>query len=310
MIGLRFPAYLAPHPDKVYWIIHQFRQVYDQWDAGVSELLDDPAGDAIRHLVRAEDRKAFADTAHPVYANSKTVARRLQTHLGQAATPLYHPPPNADRLMPGPFGDYLFAPGRLNPSKRPELLLEALALTAPPLRLVIAGTAENPRYLDSLKARAQALGVADRVEWAGAVDDAAMQAGYANARAVVFVPRDEDYGYITLEAMLAGKPVITTDDAGGPLEFITTGRQGLVSAATPRALADSFETLMQDRAGAERMGAAGLQHYRALGIGWDHVVETLTGQSRPPDSLRPAMAEKAPGAPQAQAAPWRRGPPR
>src|SRR6056297_87938 len=292
MIGLRFPAYLARHPNKVYWIIHQYRQAYDQWDAGVSELLDDPDGDAIRHLVRAEDRKAFADTTRPVYANSKTVAQRLQTHLGQKATTLYHPPPNAGLLEPGPFGDYLFAPGRVNASKRPELLLQALAGTAAPLRLVVAGVAENPSYMEKLQALARELGVADRVEWLGGIDDETMRLYYANARAVVFVPLDEDYGYITLEAMLSGKPVITTEDSGGPLEFITNGKQGLVSKPSPRPLAECFETLMQDKRLAERMGAAGYQHYDDLNISWDHVVETLTGQSRPKDAMRPITAAK------------------
>ncbi|WP_104019673.1 glycosyltransferase [Roseovarius nitratireducens] len=289
MIGLRFPAYLARHPNKVFWIIHQFRQAYDQWDTGVSELLEDPEGEAVRHLVRAEDRKAFAETAHPVYANSATVAQRLQTHLGQKATPLYHPPPNAGLLSQGPFGDYLFAPGRLNPSKRPELLLQALARTTPPLRLVIAGVAGNPAYLDRLRALADDLGVAGRVEWLGGIDDDTMRMTYANARAVVFVPQDEDYGYITLEAMLSGKPVITTGDAGGPLEFVTNGKHGLVCAPSPAALAEGFETVMQDRRLAERMGAAGHERYRKLDISWDHVVETLTGRSRPRDALRPAM---------------------
>src|SRR6056297_4121012 len=68
MIGLRFPAYLARHPNKVFWIIHQYRQTYDQWDTGVSDLLETPQGDAIRHLVRAEDKAAFAETTRPVYA--------------------------------------------------------------------------------------------------------------------------------------------------------------------------------------------------------------------------------------------------
>lgn len=291
-IGLRFPAYLARHPNKVFWIIHQFRQAYDQWDTGVSELLEDPEGEAIRHLVRAEDRKAFAETARPVYANSATVAQRLQSYLGQKATPLYHPPPNADLLSQGPFGDYLFAPGRLNPSKRPELLLQALARTAPPLRLVIAGVAGNPGYLERLKSMADELGVAGRVEWLGGIDDDTMRMTYANARAVVFVPQDEDYGYITLEAILSGKPVITTEDAGGPLEFVTNGKHGLVCAPTPAALATRFETVMQDKRLAERMGAAGHERYRKLDISWDRVVETLTGQSRPRDALRPGQASR------------------
>lgn len=291
MIGLRFPAYLARHPNKVFWIIHQYRQAYDQWDTGVSDLLETPQGDAVRHLVRAEDKAAFAESTRPVYANSQTVANRLKTYLGQKATPLYHPPPNAENLEPGPFGDYLFAPGRLNRSKRPELLLQALAATASPLRLVVAGVAENPSYMESLQNLAQELGVSDRVEWLGRIDDKTMRTCYANARAVVFVPQDEDYGYITLEAMLSGKPVITTTDAGGPLEFITNGKQGLVSDASPYALAHSFESVMQDKAFAERMGGAGFKRYQDLNIGWDHVVETLTGQSRPKDALRPAQAK-------------------
>ena len=289
MIGLRFPAYLARHPNKLYWIIHQYRQAYDQWDAGVSELLEDPHGNAIRHLVRAEDRVAFSETAHPIYANSGTVAQRLQTYLGQEAIALYDPPPNAGKLTQGPFGDYLFAPGRLNPSKRPELLLKALARTAPPLRLLIAGVAESPSYLATLKSQAQSLGIADRIDWLGGIDDTTMQAAYANARAVVFVPHNEDYGYITLEAMLSGKPVITTTDSGGPLEFITNGKQGIVCNPKPNELAESFENVMQDKTLAERMGASGYQHYHNLNISWDHVVETLTGECRPKDALRPAM---------------------
>lgn len=293
-IGLRFPAYLAQHPDKVFWIIHQYRQAYDQWTAGVSDLLDQPDGEAIRHLVMAEDRDAFARSRHPIYANSRTVAQRLKTYLGQEAVALYHPPPNAELFTQGAFGDYLFAPGRLNRSKRPELLLQALALTRPPLQLVIAGVPENPAYLQDLKTLAGKLGIAERVTWLGGIDDATMRARYANARAVVFVPRDEDYGYITLEAMLAGKPVITTEDAGGPLEFISDGTEGLVCAPDPRALADRFETMMQGKAQAERMGAASLARYRALDIGWDQVVETLTqGQSRPGDAARPALIEGA-----------------
>lgn len=290
MIGLRFPAYLARHHNKIFWIIHQYRQAYDQWDTGVSELLEQPDGDAIRHLVRAEDRKAFTESPHPVYANSRTVARRLQTYLGQKATPLYHPPPNAEVLSPGPFGDYLFVPGRLNRSKRPELLLQALACTAPPLYLVIAGVPENPAYLGKLQDLARELDVSDRVDWLGGIDDSEMRAYYANARAVVFVPEEEDYGYITLEAMLSGKPVITTTDAGGPLEFITDRKQGFVCEPIPGPLAEKFETLMQDRTLAERMGDAGRKHYHKLGIGWDQVVATLTGHSQPRDALRPAQA--------------------
>ena len=45
------------------------------------------------------------------------------------------------------------------------------------------------------------------------------------ALGVIFPPLDEDYGYVTLEAMLAAKPVITCTDSGGPLEFVGASRR-------------------------------------------------------------------------------------
>lgn len=281
MIGLKFPAYLAHHPDMQFWIIHQHRQAYDQWALGNSDLLDDPDGAALRALIRAEDARAFEASRHPVYANSGNVAARLKDHLGVVSTPLYHPPPQADAMLQGGYGDYLFAPGRINPSKRLDLILRALARTKSKMRLVIAGTAENPAYADTLRALALELGVSGQVEWLGAVDDATLLRSYAEARAVVFVPSDEDYGYITLEAMLAGKPVITVTDAGGPLEFITDGAEGLITAPEPGPLARAFDQIMQDAAQAEKMGQAGHARYTGMNISWDHVVERLVGASTP-----------------------------
>ncbi|MEP5729343.1 MAG: glycosyltransferase [Sulfitobacter sp.] len=291
-IGLKFPAYLARHPNMLFWVLHQHRQAYDQWDLGTSDLLDDPQGEALRAFIHDEDRQAFKASPHPLYANSGNVAGRLKSQLNLEATPLYHPPPNAQTLRQGTFGDYIFAPGRINPSKRLELSLQALT-HAPAARLVIAGTAENPAYQNHLTMMAEELGVAARVEWLGAVDDATLVRYYAEARAVAFVPVDEDYGYITLEAMLSGKPVITTTDAGGPLEFITDGTEGLITAPDATALGGAFDQLSQDASIAERMGQAGLTRYVAQNISWDHVVETLTGQTHAavaPDAAPPLPA--------------------
>lgn len=297
-IGLKFPAWLAQHPNKVFWVIHQHRQAYDMWEAGSSDLLDDPQGEALRALIHEEDRAAFAASPHPIFANSGNVAARLEKYLGVSSTPLYHPPPNASALRQGTFGDYLFVPGRLNASKRLELTLQAAARSK--ARLVVAGVAENPAYQQQLIRMAEDLGIAGRVTWLGAVDDATLIRHYADCRGVVFVPRDEDYGYITLEAMLSGKPVITVTDAGGPLEFIRDGQEGLITAPDPAALGAAFDRLMEDAREAERMGQAGLARYRAQDISWDHVVETLTGQVHAPvapDIIAPF--EPAPEAPPA-----------
>ncbi len=279
MIGLRFPAYLAQHPNKVFWIIHQYRAAYDMWDSGHSDLLHQPDGAALRELIREEDRNAFRKTPHKIYANSQNVSKRLQKYTQQPSTPLYHPPPNHELLQQGAFGDYLFAPSRLTPGKRQDLILEALAKARDPVRIVFAGVPDTQAYFDYLRQKAADLGVEDRITWLGEVSDAELIKCYAGARAVIFIPQDEDYGYITLEAMLSGKPVITSTDAGGPLEFIRDGKEGLVSKPTPKGLAHSFSQIMQDLSLAETMGSAARERYVSMNINWTHVVNTFTGRT-------------------------------
>ena len=96
---------------------------------------------------------------------------------------------------------------------------------------------------------------------------------YAGALAVVFPPFDEDYGYVTLEAFLARKPVVTTTDAGGPLEFVIDGVNGFVAEPTPESIGTTLAVLFADRARARSMGDAGFD--RARPITWDGVVECL-----------------------------------
>jgi glycosyltransferase involved in cell wall biosynthesis len=98
---------------------------------------------------------------------------------------------------------------------------------------------------------------------------------YARAIAVVFPPLDEDYGYVTLEAMLAAKPVITCRDSGGPLEFILPGKTGMITAAKPDDLARAMDAYWSDRLLARRDGGEARRHYDKLGLSWKNVVQAL-----------------------------------
>jgi glycosyltransferase involved in cell wall biosynthesis len=89
----------------------------------------------------------------------------------------------------------------------------------------------------------------------------------------VFPPYDEDYGYVTLEAFLARKPVVTTTDAGGPLEFVEDGVNGFVVEPNAEALAAAIARLANDPARAKSLGEAGYD--RARSITWDGVVDRL-----------------------------------
>jgi glycosyltransferase involved in cell wall biosynthesis len=96
---------------------------------------------------------------------------------------------------------------------------------------------------------------------------------YANARAVYYAPFDEDYGFATVQALAAARPVITTDDAGGVLEFVEDGANGFVIAPQPEAIAARLDTLWRDAALAARLGVGGPA--RVAEITWEKVVEAL-----------------------------------
>ena len=283
-IGLKFPAYLARHPNKIFWLVHQHRQAYDMWDSGNSDLLHDPRGALLKGAIDQLDRSALS--GRPVYTISGNVSKRLEHYNGIVSKPLYHPPPLADLLFTAPCDDFFLVPSRLGPSKRQDMVLEALGRTSSKCRAVFVGRPDDREYGKALTRKAEALGLSDRVCWKEKCSAEELAELYAKCTAVVFVPQDEDYGYVTLEAMLASKAVLTVKDAGGPLEFVRHGLEGLVADPTPDNLAESLELLWRDRQLATNLGVGARQRYANMEIGWDSVISTLTGiQSSPPSGL-------------------------
>ena len=155
-----------------------------------------------------------------------------------------------------------------------ELALQALARTRNPVRLCFAGTSDHPDYTDKLESLARKLKVQKRVEWLGSISEEEKRARYAGALAIVYPPIDEDYGYVTLEAMLASKPVITCLDSGGPLEFVDEST-GLVADPTPEALAAAFDSVWENRDRATAWGHAARARYESLNLSWANVVKKL-----------------------------------
>jgi glycosyltransferase involved in cell wall biosynthesis len=275
VIGLRFPAYFLPHPNKVLWILHQHRAAYDLWGSELSDLMHSPRGQEVRDAIRSADL-AYLPEARALYANSRNVAGRLKRFCGLDAEPLYHPPPSADLFWSAPAEDFLYLPSRMNRTKRHLLIVEALALCQEPVRVRFAGVADDTAYEREVSARIQVLGLTGRIERLGAVTGDVNRELYARCLAVLYPPVDEDYGYVTLEAMLARKAVITCSDSGGALEFVRDGETGAVAEPTARDLASAMDRVWRERGLAEQWGAAGREAYERHGISWSRVVTTLT----------------------------------
>lgn len=274
MIGLKFPAYLMPHPNKVMWILHQHKTAYDHWKHPLSDLIHYPNSLDVRDAIRQADSRLIPE-AKAVYTIAKTVSRRLKQYNGIDSEALYPPTQNADKFYCADADDYLFYPSRLSPLKRQELVLEALAQTSQPVRVVFAGSSETPQYLNQLKVIADKLKVQSRVEWLGNINEEEKIRLYARSIGVVFTPDDEDYGYVTIEAMLASKPVITCADSGGPLEFIAHEKTGLIAEPAPESLAAGMDMLWKDRVQARAWGQAANELYKEFDISWDTVVRKL-----------------------------------
>ena len=272
VIATKFPSYFARHPNKVTWLLHQYRAAYELCGTIYSDFdhVDLDAG--LRQSLLDLDTRMLGECRR-LYTIAGNTAARMEKYNGLKAEPLYHPPRLADRIVGGSAGDYVLSVGRLETIKRHDLVIRALACPGSGPRLVIAGEGTQDANLRRL---AEDLHVADRVTFEGAVDDERLLALYAEALGVVYAPFDEDYGYVTLEAFLARKPVITARDSGGTLEFVTDGVNGFVCDPDPRAVADAIDRLHRDRHLAQSLGDAGFE--RARLVTWDGVIEKLVGE--------------------------------
>ncbi len=255
VISLRFPGYAVQHPNHVLWLNHRMREYYDLWQQFSAHLswkgkIKERTRRAIihrvdRHLLNRMQRR---------FVISGTVQARLTRFGGIQSDVLYPPPPKRD-YRHDTYGNYLFGISRLSPLKRFDLVLRALAEpVATGIKCVIAGEGAELNALVTLRNHLQ---LEQRVQFVGRLSEAGMIGHLANCGAVVFPPFNEDYGFVTVEAFMCGKPVITCTDSGGPSELVRDGENGYVTAPTAEALAVAMRRVMDDRLLAARLGEAG-----------------------------------------------------
>jgi glycosyltransferase involved in cell wall biosynthesis len=269
VIGTKFPTYFARHPRKVCWLVHQHRPAYELCGTPYGDLSHEETDVGLRDRLMALDNQMLGECVG-LYTISRTVSDRLEKYNGLVSQPLYHPPLIADRLEAGPYGNYVLSVSRLEQNKRVDLTIAAMAHLPDHLRLAIVGEGSQRRALEQA---AERCGVASRIDWLGSVDDDRLVTLYRDALALVYVPFDEDYGRVTLEAFLAHRPVITARDSGGTLEFVADGTNGLVVEPEASDIARAIATLDGDRARAAAFGDTGYDVARQ--ISWDEVITRL-----------------------------------
>ncbi len=229
-------------------------------------------------MIRAADNAALGD-ARALFTLSPTGQDRLRRYNGLDAAVLPQPLNDPELFTGGEparkdGSGYVFAGGRVGRAKRQAMLVRAL-VHAPSVRLVVAGPPDEPGDGPALQALAAELGVADRLtldlRFLPRPELAALVNG---ATACAYIPFDEDsVGYVTMEAFEAGKPVVTTTDAGGVLEIVHHGHTGLVAEPAPEALGAALTAATASKAAA--LGLAGRRLLAERALTWPRTVERL-----------------------------------
>ena len=277
LITIRTPAHLLKHPNKVVWFIHHFRGAYDLWGTKYQGIPNTPEGVAYRDAIIAADNVGLRE-ARGLFCNSGVVRDRLKKFNDVEAEVLYPPLSEPERFY-SDGGDYLLYFARLTHHKRQWLAIESLRYTHSQVRLIVAGCpdpGEEP-YVDDLRRSIEKYGLSKRVTLlSGWVHDAQKVELFARCLGVIYFPFDEDsYGYPSLEAHAARKPVLTTTDSGGTVELVVNGHNGFVTPADPELIARAMDSLYDNQLQARRMGEAGAQRVGELGIHWDRVMARL-----------------------------------
>jgi glycosyltransferase involved in cell wall biosynthesis len=330
VISGKYPAWMVAHPHHVVYMLHPARGLYEGYrgpslaeawprlDREVRSFVDylqsraarrehidavferlaalqkldlDRGGGLVawpgpvaRETIRWFDAVAMAPEAVTRYAAiAQGLTQRADYFPPSAQVVVAHPPADLD-TRPGPDFRYFLSVSRLETYKRVALVVEAMRRVDGNVELWIAGTGPEDMQLQWLAA-----GDA-RIRFLGYVSDAELEELYRNALAVPFVPYQEDYGLITVEAMRAGKAVITSVDAGGPTELVRDGVNGYLVLPTADAIAAAMQRLANDVELARRLGAAGRQ--RVESITWSAVLSALLLSSPDGSSLGLAGAER------------------
>jgi glycosyltransferase involved in cell wall biosynthesis len=277
LIALKFPVYYARHPNKVLWLLHQFRQAYDFWGTQYQGIPNTEDGLRMREVIVQTDNLHLSQV-RKIYTNSHVTSDRLRKFNGIDSEVLFPPLLRHDHFRCDSYGDYFFYPSRINHTKRQFLAVEAMRYVQSDVKLIIAGHPETPGDMAQINGIIQKHGLMNRVQILAEFISEEQKADLlSRCLGCIYIPYDEDsYGYVTLEAYHSRKPVISCTDSGGTWVVVRDGETGFLCEPDARQLAASMDRLREEGGLAQRMGESGWENKNRMGISWDNVIARLT----------------------------------
>ena len=270
VIAFKFPAYCVCHPHKVLWLFHQFRQVYDLWKT--SEGLDIQA---LRQLICNIDSRDIANS-QAVFVIGDEVKDRLYQYNKINSELIYPPLPNQVDYYCAASSDYIYYPSRVTKLKRQHLAIEAMRFVKSNAKLVLTGECNDSGYERALTDLIKKYNLQEKVDYKNVwLDKEEKIKKIAESMAVLFIPYKEDYGYVTLEAFYASKPLITCTDSGSPVKFLADGKNGYIADPTPESIAEKIDMIYENKEKTRKMGEYAYESILRKEISWDETVRRL-----------------------------------
>jgi glycosyltransferase involved in cell wall biosynthesis len=204
----------------------------------------------------------FLEHAAAIHVTSRRESAELRK-FGFALPPVYEIPNGVDTvdgagvmadLLPKLPCHFALFIGRISWKKGLDRLVDALPMT-PRTQVVVAGN-DDEGYTGQLRARAERLGVADRVLFVGPIYGPAKSALLARASYLILPSYSENFGNVVLEALAHGTPVIMTRDVGAA-DWVQEHAVAVVTDGSPEALASAMTRLDNDAAARLSMGTQG-----------------------------------------------------
>lgn len=277
VIALKFPAYYVKHDNKVLWLLHQFRQVYELWGTEYQDLPSNPEGNAIRNIIINSDNQ-FLPEAKKIFTNSKIVGERLLKYNNIQSSILFPPLMNPNQFFCREYGDYFLFPSRINRIKRQYLAAQAMNYTKSPVKLIIVGKSESSDEFLQIINNIHNNGFEKKVEIIDRfISEEEKVKLFSSCLGCIYIPYGEDsYGYVSLESYFAKKPVITCTDSGDTTVLVKDNYSGFVVSPDPKEIAKAMDTLYYDKKKARNMGERGMNIIQDLNISWDYIIKRLT----------------------------------
>ncbi|MDL5362138.1 glycosyltransferase family 4 protein [Halalkalicoccus sp. NIPERK01] len=223
----------------------------------------------IERRLSRELERAYLSTVDAVICNSRATraaVARLTDAPGIIAWPgadrfegLPTEAEIVERARRDPF-EVVFV-GNIVPRKGLDALVRGLARVEGDWHLTVVGGADDPEYASAVRDRVRREGLADRVDFAGWLDDDALAARLEAAHLMAVPSTHEGFGIVYLEGMAFGLPALAAA-SGGASDLVTEGTTGhLVDPGDERAIARAIAGLAGDRDRLVGMSLAARRRY-------------------------------------------------